>query len=630
MTIGLCVPVSCKPAGPTDTDEADTDTDADADTDADTDADADTDTAIVPTCPDDPAEPNDSVATAVPSEGGVGLVVCATSADYWSVTVAAGEQIDVRVQFDGSLNDIDVKLRSSTGSVLDTSETTSDEENVSWFNDTGAEATVVVHVYMFTPGGVNEYDFTVARTACTDDTSEPNDDLAGATPITSLADRVLIATNEDWYAFTVSDQELLTVEVPHDASMGDLDLQLVDADGTVLASATTGADTEAVAYFNDSGADATIALRVFFWAGSAAPCNTYDVVSERTPLVCTEDPLEPNDVLADRQNVFGVTGLTIDAGDVDHLTIDVAAGAVVEVSVLADPAVLVPSLELLQTNGAWLADGNPLTWANAGTDIVQVVAVVEAEQGVCGPYELSVVDRTPDCAVDAHEDDDDFANARAAADGAYTLFPGDPDWFAVDVAPGTVAAAVLEWDGLYGSAVLRAYDGSGPFAVDASNSPASVRLPGGSGAPASYAVAVEDPADVAVCLPYQLSFVHQDCGVNDALEPNDSLSTALPATSGDYLVDDAELDYLALGSVAPGQQISASITFLHALGDLDLRLLDTNGVQLDGSATVDDVEQVAFTNSGSVARDVVLEVRQFGVSTGCSTPYTLTSSVGVP
>ncbi|MCB9678726.1 MAG: hypothetical protein H6737_26725 [Alphaproteobacteria bacterium] len=620
---------ACKPAAPTPPVEADadadTDTDADTDADADTDSDVDTDTEG---CADDALEPNDDLGSALPGAGGIGLVVCDDFDDFWSIEVAAGEQIDVSVVFEHALGDLDVRLLDASGTLLDESESTNDLEQVGWLNDTGSDTTVYLRVWVYTPGGSNTYQYSIERSSCSTDPDEPNDSIAMASTAVSSG-QLLVATNEDFFAYTVADQELLSIDLVHDPGMGDIDVELQDAGGTVLDASRTGGAPESVAYFNDSGAETTVYLRVFFWASTVTSCNAYEVVSTLEPLVCTEDSSEPNDTLNTATDVTSVTDLALYPADVDWFSLSVAPGQVVEVAVGHDPDAIGVDLVLQTATQAVLATGNPAIWANDAAFDFTVYARVSLDSGYCGPYTLDVIDRTPDCTPDLREDDDDADTAGPEEPGTFTVDAADADWFAVEVPANSQAAATLAFDAVLGEAMLEARDPSGSVVAVSSGAPASVGLLNPGAASATFTVGVVEADPLGACLPYTIDFVHQACGANDAFEPNDTPQTATAVGTADALLDAAELDHFALGTVQPGETLVADVAFLHALGDIDVRLIDSLWVELDTSLGVSDGERVEWTNTGPLARVVILEVRHAGSAPACSTPYALSSSIGV-
>ena len=153
----------------TDTD-TDTDADADSDTDTDTDADADTDTDAdtdVPGCSEDPSEDNDSLATAIASEGGAGLWVRHADPDFWSFEVQPGEDVRVTVDHQRVLGDIDVYLLDAAGAVVGRPGATALDQEVATAchpGTTPATWYVYVEVWEASLESCNTYDFATVRT----------------------------------------------------------------------------------------------------------------------------------------------------------------------------------------------------------------------------------------------------------------------------------------------------------------------------------------------------------------------------------------------------------------------------------------------------------------------------------
>lgn len=115
---------------------------------------------------DDGFENNDSCGAAAPFSDGTSsnLVVKADDDDWYSLTVPAGNQLNVSLGFTHAYGDIDMKLFNACGgSQLAISESATNNEALSWTNTTGGALTVRLQVYLYSDTR-NDYSLTVSGT----------------------------------------------------------------------------------------------------------------------------------------------------------------------------------------------------------------------------------------------------------------------------------------------------------------------------------------------------------------------------------------------------------------------------------------------------------------------------------
>ena len=122
-------------------------------------------------CPpilDDVLEDNDDCASATPVINGLitDLFVSKADADYYVADVAEGATITFDVLFTHSTGDIDIFLtRGDCATVLDTSGSASDDEQVTYTNSSACSETVVLRVEHYAADGIadcNNYDLMVS------------------------------------------------------------------------------------------------------------------------------------------------------------------------------------------------------------------------------------------------------------------------------------------------------------------------------------------------------------------------------------------------------------------------------------------------------------------------------------
>jgi hypothetical protein len=250
-------------------------------------------------CPgaDDSFEDNDDCTTPWALAPGVypGLYVEkeVSDPDYFQVTVPNGSFIAAVASFTHANGDIDMSLE-DLGCVnqLDWSGSTSDDEDVTWLNNTGASVDVVVRVYIYSGAAItcNNYnlDVQVFADPCAgapDDGFEDNDDCASATigAEGQFPGLFVSKTDYDYYAYTVPSGSTIDATTFFVHALGDIDLILYDAGacggglGTGLAESATVTDDETISYTNNTGAVQNVVLEVNVWQNSQVGCNNYDL-----------------------------------------------------------------------------------------------------------------------------------------------------------------------------------------------------------------------------------------------------------------------------------------------------------------------------------------------------------------
>ncbi len=116
---------------------------------------------------------------------------------------------------------------------------------------------------------------------------------------------------------------------------------------------------------------------------------------------------------------------------------------------------------------------------------------------------------------------------------------------------------------------------------------------------------------------------------DDPLEPNDTPSTAIASTGeADVVVCVDSDDYWAI-DVPAGGAVDVSITFEHALGDIDASLRREGGQQVDNSESLNDVETLSWVNETGSDETVVVRVHLFSVVSGPSNAYDFEATVCV-
>lgn len=293
-------------------------------------------------CTTDAFEDNDAYGDAAFISDGTetGLNVCTGDDDFYRLLVSGGDTVTAEVTFNHAEGDIDLALLGLFGIPLNRSSTSNNTERVSYTFQNGGFAAIQVTLYAdsgSTPG--NPYTLNVTVTSggtnppptCTEDSREPNDASSSATAISAGATNNLVScpSNDDFYrlALTAGDQVSLTVQFI-DAE-GDIDAEIRDPAGTIVASGTTNTDNETLTF--TAASTGNYVLRAFLYgdAGST-PGNTYALSTNITgaPTSCTADGYEPNDNTNTAPFLLPGTYAMLSActGSDDYYDVDLPAG----------------------------------------------------------------------------------------------------------------------------------------------------------------------------------------------------------------------------------------------------------------------------------------------------------------
>ncbi len=183
---------------------------------------------------DDQFEENDGyISQAALFPGYFGNLVC-DDQDYYNVSVLNGDELTVTLYstYQSGTADLNLYLLKQDNTTIATSETTNDNEVVSWTSD--GDQDVIIIVNNSQSGEKISYDLRV-YIPIDDDDKEENDDFSSAYDIssnegfnTTITD--LVCIDEDYYNFTLGDDYLVTIELEYIFNRGDLDMVVIGRD----------------------------------------------------------------------------------------------------------------------------------------------------------------------------------------------------------------------------------------------------------------------------------------------------------------------------------------------------------------------------------------------------------------
>ena len=210
-------------------------------------------------CPD-AFEDNDSrpgEVAAVPAGAYNNLLMCDNDRDYYSVFVPAGATMDVDLYFSNAEHNIDVQVYRGTSSTPIAGiggQSTTDDESISVTNNQSVGATYDIYVFGrdTTDAYYNMEIGLTFSTPCTDDqygtVSTPNFTRQDAANINTGSYQLqLCEDTEDWYEFSLGSGDNVQANIELQNRLGNIDLELHDSSGVVVAS-TTDENTEEIDY----------------------------------------------------------------------------------------------------------------------------------------------------------------------------------------------------------------------------------------------------------------------------------------------------------------------------------------------------------------------------------------------
>lgn len=253
-------------------------------------------------CGEDAFEDNDSCVSAHVTTApfiATGLAVYKQDPDYFAITVAPGENLDVDVFFNHSVADVELWIYDRAGpcggifTFLANSTSSTNDERVSWTNTGSTPVDVAVKVEVF-PGSIatcNNYDLSITNapssSSCdptlSDDSFEDNDSCGSAVPLPAGTTNGLWVsrTDGDYYSATLQEGETLDARAVFIDSVSDIDIFLYRASGPCgggfnsgeLVAGFTQTNNERIIWSNTSGNPVDVILHVDIF--DADSCNNY-------------------------------------------------------------------------------------------------------------------------------------------------------------------------------------------------------------------------------------------------------------------------------------------------------------------------------------------------------------------
>lgn len=176
--------------------------------------------------------------------------------DYYRFTAAADGLLSVDIEFLHDFGDLNVWLFDSSGSILRSSTSASDNEAVSLPVVSGES--YIIRVFGRLNATHPEYHLNIDGPSIAEDRFESNESIANAANLASedqTWNKLTIHTHDDkdFFSYTAPASGQLTVDVTFDQADGDLDLDLLDSSANVLVQSTSSSDDEQVVWTVTAG-----------------------------------------------------------------------------------------------------------------------------------------------------------------------------------------------------------------------------------------------------------------------------------------------------------------------------------------------------------------------------------------
>ena len=215
------------------------------------------------TCVDDVFyEDNDVLldAVTVPASEQFGLISCPSDDDWYEIDLMTGDQVDLAVLFFHSDANLDLRFYDPGGSLVASSTSTSDNEQINWTAAADGAHTFQVELISDSgPSGAEygwELEVVPVEPPCSPgDFFEPNDSISAVRVVEPTIIYALGAcpSDDDWYGVMAGAGDTLAVTAFFDHPEGNVDLALYDSAGQLITSATSTTDDETISETVTSG-----------------------------------------------------------------------------------------------------------------------------------------------------------------------------------------------------------------------------------------------------------------------------------------------------------------------------------------------------------------------------------------
>lgn len=465
--------------------------------------------------------------------------------------------------------------------------------------------------------------------SCGADPFEPNDSRAAARELAlgNYGGLTLCRDgDEDFYGFDLLAGDPLEIQIFFRHAEGDIDLELLDPNGQVVASSASTTDNEALVLVAPSSG--RYVLRAFMGQDLGPnPGNTYSL---DLALGCGEDRLEPNDTEAAARSLSlpaSELELALCPENDDFYGVQLTAGQTVRITTRFSDAEGDIDLRLIRPSGTTAESASSTsddetiehTATETGRHVLRVFLFSDAGRRPGNRYDLSIEvvgaapspspTPTPTCPDDRFEPNDSATSAAPIAPGLHPnlrLCSGDLDFFHFDLLAGDQVRVDLRFSHAEGDIDAQVTGPSGAAVATAASSTNDEVLSFTAATAGRYVLRATLFSDSGTSpgndysLELRVTGATPEC-TEDEFEPNDTSATAPPLWPGSYpglSLCPGDDDFYAIGLVVE-DRVTVSLSFAHAEGDIDLTLLGPSGAVVASSASSTDDESLTYVAAQS-------------------------------
>ncbi|MBN2361389.1 MAG: PPC domain-containing protein [Deltaproteobacteria bacterium] len=283
-------------------------------------------------------EPNNTVGEATPvSTSPFSDLLCRGDVDYLRLQGHANTRLHIEVGVSPGSSYVTVEILDSAATILRSASFSSSGTQLAFNINVAADAPFYVLLRAANYASADEYNYTVSFSdlpplTCNNEAGEPNDSIAEADGSTLTVDESLTRvicgeSDQDYFKFTAPANQRSIVTATFTGTEGNINLQLVNSGGTLIASSTnSSASVEKVTMTATS--DTVVYARVYrTYTSSAVEAQSYTILLQlETPPPCA-DPEEPNDTFAQTSGSVlhvgpSITRVLCGTADVDYYRVE--------------------------------------------------------------------------------------------------------------------------------------------------------------------------------------------------------------------------------------------------------------------------------------------------------------------
>jgi hypothetical protein len=294
-----------------------------------------------------------------------------TESDFFDIELSYQDFLNVTAAFNGSVGDLDLALydRNSGDLLGKSTDSSGNREIVTWLSPT--ESSVIIRVYAPLGGGISgigmEYLLIIAISP-NDDRFENNDeqDTAYLFGEASANELIVRSDDPDYYMFYLLRTEPFQVSLTYSYADGNIDLWILDEEGTAIEKAETLTDDETIS--STAPSDGVYYAYVHLIDATVSYYNLTISYTENEQ----EDSFEDNDYPEQATLVVGGTYYDVPVrwGDPDYYNITITdIIEYVSIHTEFNRSLGNLTLELYLPNGTLFSVGTPLSDTTEGIDL---------------------------------------------------------------------------------------------------------------------------------------------------------------------------------------------------------------------------------------------------------------------